>query len=181
MPTLISFALGCPTPRRIAYQDIWLDLGPDEVRIGRLIGTVRNTTASYRADRPSYAPPETRERNHQNGCGGELAVARFLNVYPRCFSSVGSRNAGADVGDWQVRSTSKPEKGLRIYRYDDDAQRFVLVKGVIPRYRIVGWYLAADAKRDDFLVRDPRGDYWEVPETLMRPFMMRATNGRATV
>ena len=106
---------------------------------------------------------------HIQGAGGELAFARYRNLY--WSGSVNTFKKGGDVGDIQVRTRSNPDYDLIVRPEDRDEDTFVLVVGTIPRFRIIGWIRGGDAKQPRFLKHHasrPRAYF--VPQTELHPF-----------
>jgi hypothetical protein len=94
--------------------------------------------------------------NHHNfdllGAGGELAVAKALNVYWSAAVNLRAQAHGeGDVGPYQVRTASKPHYRLALYKSDPGEAVFILVVLRAPReFEIKGWILGAEAKRECF-------------------------------
>ena len=83
------------------------------------------------------------------GACGELALAKILNVY--WSGSVNTFKSGGDVGEFQVRTRSKPHYDLIIRDSDkDDSSIFWLVTGCSPVYTIHGWIICGDAKKSEW-------------------------------
>jgi hypothetical protein len=78
------------------------------------------------------------------GACGELAAAKALGRYwsPDAQYRMGS----ADVGALQVRTTAIADGHLLVLDTDDDAARFVFVRGVVPTFDVVGWMTGHEAK-----------------------------------
>jgi len=88
---------------------------------------------------------------HIEGCLGELAVAKAMNLY----WSKGQYGAD-DVGDFQVRTTRRDQSDLILHPRDPDDKRFYLVTGYNGRYKICGWILGRDGKKLEYW-KDPAG------------------------
>ena len=86
---------------------------------------------------------------HIEGAGGELAVAKLLNIY--WDGSVGTFSNGGDVGRLQVRTRSRLDYELIVRPRDRDEDLFVLVVGRIPVFHVVGWIRGRDARRPEWL------------------------------
>lgn len=95
------------------------------------------------------------ERNawqvHIEGALGELAVAKVLKLY----WSKGKRG-GDDVGPYRVRTSARDDADLILHETDPDDTRHYSVTGSNGIYRIHGWILARDGKREEWW-RDPTG------------------------
>jgi hypothetical protein len=67
------------------------------------------------------------------------------------------KREGDQVGKWlrhhriEVRYTRHPEGRLKIEKTDADDHRFVLVRGSMPEYQIVGWMKGKEGKRPEWL------------------------------
>lgn len=135
---------------RIKEPGCWIQLGPDEVAIARLVGSRRYQSARRAgSDDVHYAHDANSEQQDQHAVGAELAVARKYDRYPSAFRSIGSDNKSGDVGRLQVRHTEWLTGSLLIYEESADDQAFMLVVGQLPRFRIVGWCYAREAKTQE--------------------------------
>lgn len=108
---------------------------------------------------------------HIEGACAELAFAKLIDRYWDASQSRFRNSNGGDVGGIQVRSTIEEDGHLILRPHDRDEDAFVLVVGCAPRFRIVGWARARDAKRPEF-VRDPGGrgrPCWWIPQSALRP------------
>lgn len=91
-------------------------------------------------------------KTHIEGAVGEFAVAKALGLF---WPGVGRLRA-PDVGELQVRSTPHPGGRLVIHPGDKDGDAYVLVRGELLRYEVVGWLRAGEGKLDRHW-RDPTG------------------------
>lgn len=82
------------------------------------------------------------------GACGELAVAKFLGIYWN--GSVNTFKAPDLPNGIQVRTRSKHDYDLIVRTGDPDNERFILVTGRCPEFRIQGWLYGRDAKQDQF-------------------------------
>jgi hypothetical protein len=98
-------------------------------------------------------------------CGAEMAVAKFRRHY----YAPGPDPDDADVAGWQVRWTRRPDGNLIVH--PTDHLPCVLVTGVMPKYTIVGWIDADDAKREEWWGDKGTGRpaFW-VPQAALVPF-----------
>lgn len=123
---------------------------------------VKSRGATFRlAGRPLGLWTET------HAAGAEIAVAKYLRKY----WAGSNRFSDPDIApDIEVRWT-KHENGRLIVRSEaPNERRYVLVRGALPDYEIVGWILAGDAKQEKYL-DNPNQDgecYW-VPGDDLRP------------
>lgn len=108
-----------------------------------------------------------------SGCLGEIAVARWLNMFP--FSLFSERKQG-DVGEFEVRTTAYATGKLLIVADDNPERKYLLV--TLPTHytaNIHGWmygYEAQDPKYFDEKMRSPvyavRQEYLHSPESLIQ-------------
>ena len=88
---------------------------------------------------------------HIEGCLGEMALSKYLDVY---YSGKGKFRA-PDVGVVDVRTSTSHNNRLILHKEDPDERVFYFVTGVNGEYRIQGWILGKDGKQDKFWT-DPR-------------------------
>lgn len=86
--------------------------------------------------------------DHIEGAAGELAFAKSIGSYWR--PSVNTYGSGGDVGRVQVRTRSKSHYDLIVRENDRDGDLFVLVRGRIPQFEIVGFIRGLDAKKQKY-------------------------------
>ncbi len=105
---------------------------------------------------------------HEQGCFGEMAVAKYLNVF--WSGNIGNLKAD-DVGPYQVRATVKDHHKL-ILHDDDPADRiFILVTGALPTLTLRGWIHCFDGRQGEYW-SDPKGNNrWAyfVPQARLEP------------
>lgn len=96
-----------------------------------------------------------------NGCAAEIAFAKGMGMYwwPRA-----TPDPDGDVGDWQVRWTEREDGALILHESDRDDQRFALVIGSMPDYRIAGWMFAAAGKIDAYWRDEVKRPAFFVPQ-----------------
>jgi len=121
-------------------------LGPDEVAVARLIGTIRAESCLHAGsvDRVWNLAPRAGDgevEQDQQAAGAEIAVAKLLDRWVQAWGSVGAANATADVAGCQVRWTRHDRGHLPVHGggEDDPAQKFILVTGLLPVYVVRGW------------------------------------------
>lgn len=94
-------------------------------------------------------------QRHMNGALGEIAVAKFLNVYWKgkgdCF---GIDIGGGDREPHEVRATQRDDGCLILHPNDRDNCTFWLVTGMRNVWTIQGWLVAVNGKQDRYW-RDP--------------------------
>jgi hypothetical protein len=127
-----------------------------EIFMAMEVGGLRNACSLW-DDRKDVAGITDAGWNvHIEGAGGEIAAAKSLNRY--WAATVNNFDRPDIEPDIQVRTRSKHEYELLIRPKDADAERFVLVTGRLPNYRIHGWIVGRDAKRDDWVQRHGNRD-----------------------
>lgn len=100
---------------------------------------------------------------------GELAVAKALGVFWCPKDSAEEDREGGDVAGLQVRHTRRLTGSLICHNRDRDEDRFVLVLGAMPVFRVAGWIDARAAKSEEFWREDvPRAAFF-VPQHRLRP------------
>jgi hypothetical protein len=120
--------------------------------------------------RPPFAKhhdedPHASETTH---AGAEMAVAKALKKY--WLAGVNTHDEPDVAPDIEVRCTSNPNGRLIVRPEAHPERRFVLVRGTMPTFDIVGWILAADAMKPKWL-DNPKGKglaYW-VPAECLHP------------
>lgn len=95
---------------------------------------------------------------------GELAVAKALGVFWCPKDSAEEDRQAGDVAGLQVRHTRRLSGSLICHNRDRDQDRFVLVLGAMPSFRVAGWIDAKSAKSEEFWREDvPRAAFF-VPQ-----------------
>lgn len=127
-------------------------LEPWEIELDIAAGKFRQSEAVRQGRLDSHDFPNDRdpEQTHINGVHYERAFAKSQGILD-WVPTVNTFQRGFDVGNYQVRGRSKSnlELMIRTNAHDDDV--YVLVRGRCPTYKVVGWILAADAKRPEWL------------------------------
>ena len=105
---------------------------------------------------------------HCEGACGECALAKFLCLY--WDGSVNTFRQRGDLPGLEVRTRSRHDYELIVRPNDDDAARFVLLTGRCPTYRVRGWIVGKDAKRDEWIqTHGGRPAAYFVPARALRP------------
>ena len=88
--------------------------------------------------------------------GAEVAFAKFINK--EWIGDVNTFHAPDVDGGWQVRYTDNVKGKLIIRPIDKPKynEKFVLVKGLMPEYEIIGYIVGLDAVKDKYCF-DPNG------------------------
>lgn len=90
-----------------------------------------------------------------NGAGGELAVAKYFNIYWPGFDNDGK---GCDIADFQIKTTHLHAGKLVVRNTENDNDRCILVIGSMPQYYIVGWITAKNARNTKYLYNPQNSD-----------------------
>jgi hypothetical protein len=130
-------------------------LETSELMLAGTVGLMREVTNLRDERQDAYgASPEKGWQLHIEGCCGELAVAKFLNLF--WSGQLGKLHAD-DVGFLQVRTRSKDHYDLMVHPEDPDDKVFILAIGLAPKFRLAGWMYGRDAKQKRWW-DDPAGD-----------------------
>lgn len=129
-----------------------------EFAIAIQIGTYRQLSNLKKGRKDAYgAPSEDGLNLHIQGACGESAVAKALNIY---WSGNMGKLKACDVNHKkhkiEVRTRSKDWYELIIHEKDNDDAIFILVTGVAPNFKLVGWCFGRDGKKQKYL-KDPTG------------------------
>lgn len=104
---------------------------------------------------------------HVLGALGELAVCRYLGYVGEL--TVDTYKTAADVGQYEVRTRSRPNYELIVRDDDPNDAVFILVLKDGPVFRIKGWIRGRDAKRAEWVQRyGGRPPAYFVPHASMR-------------
>jgi len=123
-----------------------------EMLIGAQIGIMRRVQSMKRGYTHAHGRPDNDDWQRDiEGALGEMALAKYLNLY-----WVGGEVCAVDVGDFEVRTTVRPNGRLILHPKDDDTRYFWLVTGINGVYEIKGHILASEGKRDEYW-SDPTG------------------------
>jgi len=82
-------------------------------------------------------------------CGAEAAVAKALGLYWQAVDA-NPHQLNGDVSGIEVRSTKRKDGRLILHTKDPDDRPFVLVRGEMPTYDVVGWIMGRDGKKMDY-------------------------------
>lgn len=135
----------------------------DEVAYAAFHGLWRRTKklSGEHADREQTLKRSTWDNEIEGACA-ELAYCKFRGIYWTGATGLRSVDGGRDEIKW----THHNGGGLILNRSASDGVRYILVDGFAPQYRIVGWMLGREGKRDNYWTRDyflaPRSDLHKV-------------------
>ena len=88
-------------------------------------------------------------RNDIEGACAELAYCKALDIYwPGSINTFKEPDCGKKT---QVRWTHHINGSLIVRDKDPDDHYYVLVVGACPDYRVVGWIMGYDAKKNEYL------------------------------
>lgn len=120
-----------------------VELSPNMIRWGATVGLLRHAqNIEFNRD-PGSRPVELGWQNHIEGALGEIAFAKWANLFP---SGAFTLNA-VDVGRFEVRTRSRQGYDLIVHPKDKDDAIFILVVGIDGTYELQGWIRGADAKQ----------------------------------
>lgn len=140
-----------------------------------VVGAHRQTTAGRNQWDDQYGAVgdslPVRFMKHLNGAGGECAYAKASGLY---WDASVNTFGQPDVGLVHIRTRSDAQWELPI-RPKDPVGIFVMVVGVLPEYRIVGWYPGHGlhgTERTSPYWKDPGGHGWAwfIPQSDLRQF-----------
>lgn len=150
-----------PTP-------VIINLSQAELHLAAQMGCMRQISNLFQGRQDAHGcSVEVGWQVHIEGCAGELAVAKYLNL----FWNGNFENLKADdVGQFQVRTADSHGKRLILHDKDPDDRIFILATGMAPRFLIQGWIKAEDGKQSRYWA-DPaygRPAYF-VPKEVLQP------------
>ena len=121
-----------------------------EFEIAKFVGQARNNSAMAKGSKDHFTlrKGEESEDLHIIGACGEVAVAKYLNIF--WDGSVNTYKTSPDLKpSLEVKTTRNPEGDLYIKNHESLEQRFILVaRGVKDKFAvwdIVGWFNGVDA------------------------------------
>src|SRR5210317_1224489 len=142
-------------------------LTPWEMLLAAQAGVMRQVENCKLRRTPHYsAGSENDWQLHIEGCMGEFALAKFRGVH---WTGKGKLRA-PDVGDVDVRTSSKDYYKLILHDADPDDRVFWLLCGNNGQYSVKGWITGKDGKRMEYW-KDPakgRPAYF-VPHNALHP------------
>jgi hypothetical protein len=153
---------------------IEITLNPVEEALCRDIAKRRyNSNRSNGVADKKIGPQDTQETD-ENGIGGEVAVAKFLNLYPdmvikpqsKTYDLMSRKGSRIDV------KTTKYKNGrmlATLKKHVEDCDVYVLVTGVLPKYKIVGWIKSEDLIKDENVVDLGHGHSYGVTQDRLHP------------
>jgi hypothetical protein len=112
------------------------------------------------------------ERNFETdyvGCCGEIAVAKWRNVYWN--GGIGRAAPGDIAPRVEVKATLLPHGRLPVYRDSPQTSAFILTTVTLPTVNLIGWAWAKEAKRPEWWRTDLRAPCYLVPQHRLRPMI----------
>lgn len=103
---------------------------------------------------------------------GEMAVSKAMGL-PFAPDLTGFKRV-ADVGMYEVRSTSLPDGKLLVKPADRMTRRFLHVRVLVPDCVIVGWIRGFDAQDVGLWNQNLYGGAWLVADAHLRPFTINS-------
>ncbi len=115
-----------------------------ECQMSAIAGLTRNMMSIFKGHKhyPPLAHDSYAWMNHIEGAGAECAVAKHRDIF--WDGSFGTFTDKPDVGPYHVKWVFHRDGKLRIplKKPPDPADIFILVRGTMPHYELVGWILA---------------------------------------
>lgn len=139
---------------------IQINLTPDELYAGSVIGIHRRISSIFKRTKPElWVSEDSKWSIEIESALAEMAYAKYKNRYWSGMIWDG-KVATADVGKAQIRWTHHRDGHLIVYNEDTDEAPYVLVIGTAPVYTIMGWIVGTHAKNPE---------YWRIPPEVKTP------------
>lgn len=145
-----------------------VDLTSAEVMSAAQLGVMRHTHALFKGSREAAGMPNDGWGAHIEGAAGEIAVSKYLGVYPGFTLNT---YKAPDVSGMDVRVRSEMWHDMKILPSDEDERVFIMVVGRSPVFHVVGWIRGRDGKKAEYFKDLPNGRgkaYW-VPKADLQP------------
>lgn len=134
-------------------QTTTVNLAGHEIMLAAVAGAMRQIENIKRNREPAYGAGVSNDwQLHIEGVLGEYALAKYLGVR---WDGKGKLRA-PDVGEVDCRTRSRAGYDMIIHPEDPDDRVFWLVLGNNGHYRVAGWILGRDGKRQEWW-KDPTG------------------------
>jgi len=146
----------------------------DADMLNAVIVGARRRIKAYKLGRPAYhvkadpGKPPPYWQIDLTGAIGELAVAKYLNLYWDMSIVEDVKQVEGDVGRYQVRSTERPDGGL-IIRDPDKQVPFILAIVTDNVVRLPGWLWRSDAPYVGREFPSASAMAWLVPQRELYP------------
>lgn len=153
-------------------QSNFVTLNPNDFSVACHVAQQRcvNSLRDRRTDRLFKKTWDEDLRTHVVGACGELAFSKWLGVYPG-YGVEQFAGMEADVKKkYEIRTRTKEHYELIVHTNDPEDRIYVLVRGLPPKFHVVGWIAGSSARRKDFL--QDHGGYrpsYFVPDSFLHP------------
>jgi hypothetical protein len=145
-----------------------IKLSPREIILAAHAGIMR--TVKHNASRDRQNAPKDQWRSDIEGCCGEYALSKYLNIH---WNGGGYEGMTADAGNsTECRTASKHHYRLILHPEDHDDRKYWLLTGRMGHYIVQGWILGRDGKKDEYwedVNNDDRPAFYVPNELLNRP------------
>jgi len=150
-------------------MDTSVTLSKEELAWATSVGMQRYNESLKRGHKNKHGLKYATEALDVDGACAELAVAKFTG-WP--WKAGVNTFKEADIEDnIQVKSTPKQDNRLIIRNDDSSDHCYILVVGVAPTFRIVGWIIGRDGKQPQYLYNpNDREPAYFIPQTALNSF-----------
>ena len=129
-----------------------------EIMMAAHVGMMRQGMKIRQGIEHKYGGHQNRSwQYHLEGAIGEYVLSKYLNVH---WEGAGVARAPDVGGTVDARTTAGDNNRLTIHKEDEDDRQYWLITGLNGRYRVRGWILGCDGKKEK---------YWEDPTHEKRP------------
>jgi len=142
-----------------------------EVIVSAIVGALREVEALDKESESDYHKGRDSAGNNIQAAGAEAAVGKLTDHY--WLMGVNTYRALPDVGQrTEVRYTDRADGNLILRKRDDPEKYYVLARGMLPTFEIVGWIKGSDGMQDCYWIAMPangRAPHWLVPAEDLKP------------
>jgi hypothetical protein len=155
----------------IMNKPIAILLSKQEQFFAAQAGIMRRISAMQRNRSEPHGKPANKDYwgSDIESCGAEAAVAKYFGLYWDAVASGKLSALNGDVQGLEVRSTSHPNGRLILHNTDKDESPYILVRGEIPEFQIIGWMYGKDGKQMEFWEGRTGRPAFFIPENKLRP------------
>jgi hypothetical protein len=143
-------------------------ISPDEIELAAIHAVTRRVAHHRNGRREMNVNGITPWDHEIEAACAELAYCKSRGVYWTGAEQI----CGKDGANVEIRWTKHTNGGLIAYAKDPDDHFIVLMDGKAPRFQIVGYLLARDAKQKEFLTTH---GYYLVPRERIHPIQKNKT------
>jgi hypothetical protein len=149
-------------------NNTFITLSFHEIYMAACIGVARRLASLKRNETNKVQNKDFGWHTDIEAACAELAVAKFLNIH--WDGSINSFKKADISNSLQVRHTQLPNGCLILRDRDNPEEKYVLVTGTHPQYKIIGYILGKNGMQNEFL-RNPGEVYpaWFVPQKVLIP------------